>query len=479
VRRGRACVVGNDDRGVTLCVDDGPSVMLDPQRSPAAFRVPNLYEPSHPDVSEHVRHALERLHTEVRFERIEFPCRSGLGFRTIQAKQAGLAFMDVKMTVRLDSCGEWERENEQRWPCGYDEVERDFMERFSFENADERVVTNRMAWEFVQARGWAAKPIPTPMSTDDTPLVTIAIAYYNLGRFLPETLESLAGQTYPALDVVVIDDGSNDEQSRIVFDEMRKRYPQFRFLRQTNVGIGATRNRCLELARGEFFLPVDADNIAKPEMVERFVRAIQWNPHLDAMTCYFLAFEESPDRPIYAQRPTGGPHALSGIRNVYGDANAIFRTVTLRELGGYETDRGTSCEDWELFVKMVRAGKQIGVVPDHLFYYRQRPGGFSRSTNWFANHQRVMRQFARPGVLAPGDASTLWAALIGFHQRIEQLEAEKRCLRYRVVDRLRALARGISRLARRTVRSRTLAPGTIANSRPQPVGRVAPEPAAP
>src|SRR5439155_953665 len=86
-----------------------------------------------------------------------------------------------------------------------------------------------------------------------------------------------------------------------------------------------------------------------------------------------------------------------------------------RQIGGYETDRGTSCEDWELFVKLARAGRHIGVVPDHLFYYRQRPGGFSRTTNWFANHQRVMRQFGRPGRLEPGDSSVLWSALFALH----------------------------------------------------------------
>src|SRR5438105_2912042 len=83
--------------------------------------------------------------------------------------------------------------------------------------------------------------------------------------------------------------------------------------RQPNAGIGATRNRCLELARGEFFIPVDADNLARPEMVERFVRALGRNPHLAAMTCYFLAFEDAPagrepDRFLFAGRPTGGPH---------------------------------------------------------------------------------------------------------------------------------------------------------------------------
>ena len=171
--------------------------------------------------------------------------------------------------------------------------------------------------------------------------------------------------------MVVIDDGSTDPASAAAFAAMERRHPDYRFLRQANAGIGTTRNRCLELARGEFFVPVDADNVARPDMVERFVRGIGRNPGLDAMTCYFLAFEGRrrgrPASTCTPCRPTGGPHALAGIRNVYGDANAIIRTSALRAVGGYECDRDTSYEDWEVFVKLVRAGHEIGVIPDHLF----------------------------------------------------------------------------------------------------------------
>src|SRR5205823_6963209 len=142
--------------------------------------------------------------------------------------------------------------------------------------------------------------------------VTIGIAHHNLGHSLPETLASIAAQTYPDIEVIVIDDGSTDPASAAAFAEMQARYPHHRFLWQPNAGIGATRNRCLELARGEFFIPVDADNVARPEMVARFVAAIRRNPDLAAMTCYFLAFEDGagnpPARFLHAGRPTGGPH---------------------------------------------------------------------------------------------------------------------------------------------------------------------------
>lgn len=381
-----------------------------------AFAVRELHGESCAERSERVRHALEALHRERHFERIEFPVRGGFAFRAIQAKAAGLAFQDVTLAVRLDGTSRRDREREQRWPSTFDEVLTDFAERFAFEHADERIEPDAELSAFARQCGWKPRE-PQAAATGD-PLVSIGIAHYNLGAFLPLTLESLAAQTYANLEVIVIDDGSTDAASRAAFDALEAKYPLWRFFRQANVGIGATRNRCLELATGEFFIPVDADNLARPEMVEVFVRALQRNPHLAALSCYFLAFEtREPTTFTYALRPTGGPHALAGIRNVYGDANAIFRTSALRAVGGYEPDRGTSCEDWEAFVKLVHAGFALGVVPEHLFYYRHRPGGFSRSTNWYANHQRVLRQFAHSGSLPPAELLDVWSALLGFHQR--------------------------------------------------------------
>ncbi len=402
----------------------------------ADFLVNNLYTPSVADVSDRIRASLIHPDSRHNFGRIEFPSFGGLGFRAVQAKRAGLDFADTALVVRFDGASQLDREAAQRWPANLDELERDFMERFAFENADAVLDPDNAA----AALGWKWSPPPhTPLAALQ-PLATIGIAHYNLGAHLPAALDSLAAQTYPALDVVVIDDGSTDAASRDVFDRMEREHPTFRFVRQANAGIGATRNRCLELACGEFFLPMDADNVARPDMVERFVTAIRCNPQFAAMSCYFLAFDESHPAPagdfLFALRPVGGPYAAAAVRNVYGDANAIFRTEVFRAAGGYGTDRGTSCEDWEAFVRLVQAGGKIGVVPDHLFYYRHRAGGFSRVTNWYANHQRVLRQFATADHLPPGEAAVLWAALVGFQQESLRLADVRRAWRYRVADRI-------------------------------------------
>ncbi len=275
--------------------------------------------------------------------------------------------------------------------------------------------------------------------------MTVGIPFYNLGGYLPQVLDSLATQSYRDLEVIVIDDGSTDPLSQKVFAQQQARYPRFRFLSQENAGIGATRNRALAEARGEFFIPVDADNVARRDMIERFVTALRRNPGLSAVTCFFLAFRNDDElrRPIhpYAYRPVGGPHILAGYRNVYGDANAIFRTEALRSVAGYETDRDTSWEDLEVFVKLVHAGHRIDVLPDYLFYYRHLESGWSRVTNNYLNHQRIIRQFVRSSSLPAADSLALWNALVALQKQNDHLHLVLSSLRYRFADRIHALLR--------------------------------------
>ncbi len=148
---------------------------------------------------------------------------------------------------------------------------------------------------FVQRNHWNIRPdavkslSPDAFSTSATlitrpaptnePLVTLAIAHYNLGRYLPDTLATLATQTYTSLEVIVIDDGSAGSRHR----SKCLRRCRSSILRGSSFGRrtrGSARHGIgvSELARGDFFIPVDADNLARPDMVAKFVTAMQLNP---------------------------------------------------------------------------------------------------------------------------------------------------------------------------------------------------------
>lgn len=269
---------------------------------------------------------------------------------------------------------------------------------------------------------------------EERPLVTVVVTHYNLGSYLPQALDSLAVQTYPRLDVLVIDDGSTCPHSRRVFEQEQARFPGFRFVRQDNAGPGKARNHGLALARGAMYVTVDADNIARPEMIERLVGGLSRNPGLAAMSCFFLAFQDSADLAsgqfLHAYTPTGGPHLLALVENVYGDTNAIFRTADLRAVGGFEADRNTPWEDWETYVKLVGAGYRVDVLPEFLFYYRVRGDGRlnvltrHRSGTYPYQHRLLRLHQATSDRLTAAEREELLLGLVSFQKGYERLSHE-------------------------------------------------------
>ena len=109
-----------------------------------------------------------------------------------------------------------------------------------------------------------------------SPLVSIIIPTYNRAHYLPETLESALGQTYPDIEIIVINDGSTDNTEQAL-----KRYMKhIRYIYQENRGLAATKNRGIEVAKGELICNLDDDDRFHPEKVERQVEMFVSNPRL-------------------------------------------------------------------------------------------------------------------------------------------------------------------------------------------------------
>ena len=97
------------------------------------------------------------------------------------------------------------------------------------------------------------------------PLISCIVPVYNGERFLSQTLDSVLGQTYRPLEVLLSDDGSTDGTPQIAARYSKR----IRYLTHANTGPGAARNRGLRLARGDFVALLDADDLWHPEKLER------------------------------------------------------------------------------------------------------------------------------------------------------------------------------------------------------------------
>jgi len=104
------------------------------------------------------------------------------------------------------------------------------------------------------------------------PLISINLCCYNSEKYLRETLESVAGQTYENWELVIVNDGSTDSTESIIFEFRDKGHP-VTYHYQQNRGLQFSRNKAIELSRGDYLAFFDHDDILMPDMLERQLAA--------------------------------------------------------------------------------------------------------------------------------------------------------------------------------------------------------------
>ena len=132
----------------------------------------------------------------------------------------------------------------------------------------------------------------------NNPLVSILLPCYNVERFLPQCLDSIVGQTYPHLQIVLIDDGSTDDTWNVL-QQYAAKDPRIEIYHQENQGVATTRNNLLDKASGQYTLFVDSDDWIEPTMVQFLVDKAQAT-NADIVICAMVK-NDTPCSPQYTE----------------------------------------------------------------------------------------------------------------------------------------------------------------------------------
>ena len=224
----------------------------------------------------------------------------------------------------------------------------------------------------------ASRPARRPTSASHPPLVSVVIPYFRLDRYLPETLASVAEQTHPGIETIVVNDGSLRDEDRLI-DGLSGR-AGLRVVTQVNSGLGAARNLGASQSRGRYVLPLDADDLLAPTFIERCVETLEADPTLAYVTTW-VEFMDSDGEPVVDEdggyMPFGNWSTLIRRANVGGTCSAVIRRRVFERGFRYSPDL-TSYEDWGLYWAMHDAGLIGEVIPERLLRYRVRDESMMR-----------------------------------------------------------------------------------------------------
>ena len=200
------------------------------------------------------------------------------------------------------------------------------------------------------------------------PLVSVVIPVHNGERYLAEAIESALSQIYPAIEVIVVDDGSTDGTPAVI----EGFGTSVQSLRQENAGVSNARNAGIAIARGDLIALLDADDVWLPDKIERQVGALRAHPRAGLVFCGYTVVDEDlrPRFRVPASRPRRRIERTLTL-DAWGiglASTAMMPRSVLEHIGGFRPGR-SGAEDLEFSVRLAAAYPVIA-VRDPLAMYR-------------------------------------------------------------------------------------------------------------
>lgn len=207
-----------------------------------------------------------------------------------------------------------------------------------------------------------------PSRLPDPPLVSVVIPCVNYGRFVVEAVESCLNQTYPAVEVVVVDGGSDDEHTRAIVTGLR--HPRVRTVcRSPRRRVGDNRNFGLGLARGALVCCLDADDMLAPDYIDKAVFVLTRLGY-DLVGAGVEAFGTVETRRNFIRHP-GTADLLRSNQFAMG---TMFRRDAWAAAGGFHDLEGDAAfhEDWNFWLRLVAMGaRAFNINWEYLIRCRQ------------------------------------------------------------------------------------------------------------
>lgn len=199
------------------------------------------------------------------------------------------------------------------------------------------------------------------------PLISVVIPVYNGEKTIRETIESVLNQTLSNLEIILINDGSQDSTLKIVSSVKDFRVKTFSY---PNKGLSASRNRGISQAAGDYIAFIDADDLWTPDKLEAQFNALQANPQAAVAYSWTDYIDEFGQ--IFCQGShfnyTGDIYTKLLVTNILeSGSNALIRKQVFTEVGGFDESLRAG-EDWDMYLRLAARYHFVAVPAPQILY---------------------------------------------------------------------------------------------------------------
>lgn len=203
-------------------------------------------------------------------------------------------------------------------------------------------------------------------------VVSVIIPCYNHAHFLGEAIASIIDQTYPHIEVIVIDDGSTDHSAQVV-----AAHPSVRYIRQENLGVSRARNTGLQHSRGSYLLFLDADDRLLPDAIEVSVRALASQTDCGFVFGIHVSFGTSQGLFRLPHDQTYNYQELLKRNFIGNPGSVLYNRWVFSHVGGFDETNGPAA-DYELALNIAR---QFPILCHHMPVVEYRRHADNMSNN--------------------------------------------------------------------------------------------------
>ena len=195
-------------------------------------------------------------------------------------------------------------------------------------------------------------------------LISIIVPCYNQAQYLDECLESILNQTFQDWECIIVNDGSadNTDQVAVIWTQKDNR---FKYISKQNGGLSSARNAGIEIADGEFILPLDADDKISANYCKFALNEFHQDNNLKVVYCLAEKFGTESGLWLLQDFTLEG---LAKLNMIF--CSALFKKSDWKLAGGYDINMIYGLEDWEFWISLLKNGGSVKKINEVGFFYR-------------------------------------------------------------------------------------------------------------